>query len=240
MTATIPDEDNLPGSGDGTTGMIFDLDGTIMDTYALDEELYREAVLSEAPGVRFRESWLQYADSTDSGILHEILAEYGLPADMYYEPIRRRFGKLVRRRLDSSNPIGLIPGAAALLNRLAQIQTVQIGIATGGWHHTAKMKLEAAGLWELNIPMATSDDARSRTTIMKICAGRMRPSISRFIYVGDGEWDLESASELDWEFIGVGKRLKGKCDVWVPDLTDEKPFVKSLGDSTGRPASKEA
>ena len=87
------------------------------------------------------------------------------------------------------------------------------------------MKLNAVGFLGLNFPMASSDDAHSRTDIMKVCASRMGFPIESYIYVGDAQWDLRAAEELGWGFIGVGKRLKGKCDIWVPDLLNKTPFL---------------
>jgi phosphoglycolate phosphatase-like HAD superfamily hydrolase len=209
-------------------GIIFDLDGTLIDSYDLDEQLYTKAVLSEAPEVKFRKSWNDYRCSTDSGILTEILEEFNLPVDPYYESVRRRFGELVKDHLQSGNHYTPIPGAVSLLRDLSEYPGLQIGIATGGWGHSARMKLDAAGLSELNIPMASSDEAHSRTDIMEICAAKMGTSIRRFVYVGDAEWDLHAARELKWDFVGVGKRLKGKCDVWVPDFLDGTPFLALL------------
>lgn len=208
-------------------GIIFDLDGTLVDSYDLDEQLYRKAVLSEVPGVIFRKSWYDYHHSTDSGILTEILKELNLPVRKYRDSVRQRFGKLLKNHLQSGNSCRPIPGAAALLNRLRLTPKIKIGIATGGWYHTAQMKLDAAGLSEPNIPMASGDDAHSRIEIMQICASRMESSISNFIYVGDAEWDLRAANELGWKFIGVGKRLEGKCKIWVPDLCNETPFLEN-------------
>ena len=209
-------------------GLIFDLDGTLVDSYDLDEQLYRKAVLSKVPGVKLRKSWYDYRYSTDSGILSEILTEFNLPARDYYDSVRQCFGKLVENHIQSANHCGEIPGATALLKKLLEIPDVQIGIATGGWGHTARMKLEAAGLSNLNVPMSSCDEADSRTEIMRICARRMNSSVSHFVYVGDAEWDLYAASELEWKFIGVGKRLEGKCPVWVPDLRNAAPFLKVI------------
>ena len=207
-------------------GIIFDLDGTLIDSYDLDERLYRRAVLLEVPGVKFRETWLDYDYSTDSGILTEILTEFDLPVGHYYDSVRQRFGKLVKEHLQSSNNCKPIPGAPALLHKLQKTPHIEIGIATGGWGHTAKMKLEAAGLPLLEVPMSSGDDAHSRTEIMQICASRMESSISKFVYVGDAEWDLRAAKKLKWQFIGVGKRLEDKCDIWVPDLRNATPFLE--------------
>lgn len=207
-------------------GIIFDLDGTLVDSYDLDEKLYRKAVLLEVPDVRFRDSLYDYHYSTDSGILTEILKELDLSVSEYYDSVRQRFGKLVKHHLASADTCSQIPGAADLLHSLGQIPSIRIGIATGGWSHTAQMKLEAAGLSDTNIPMSSGDDALSRTEIMQICANKLNSSISSFVYVGDAEWDFRAANTLGWQFIGVGKRLAGKCDTWVSDLRNAAPFLE--------------
>ena len=206
-------------------GVIFDIDGTLVDSYDLDERLYRMAVLSVAPAVNFRNSWHEYRYSTDSGILKEILEEFSLPIDEYYDSVRRRFGELVKDHLQNNKHCKPIPGAVSLFKDLSELQNIKIGIATGGWGHTARMKLDVAGFLGLNCPIASSDDAHSRTGIMEACASRMAFPIERFVYVGDAQWDLRAAEKLGWGFIGVGKRLKGKCDIWVPDLLNKTPFL---------------
>lgn len=207
-------------------GIIFDLDGTLVDSYDFDEELYRKAVLSEVPGVKLRKSSHDYHHSTDSGILTEILTELNLPVNKYYDSVRQRFGKLVKNHLQTSSTCTPIPGAKDLLDNLRKIPNIQVGVATGGWCHTAQMKLKVAGLSHLDVPMASGDDAHCRTEIMQICAGKMESSTLNFVYVGDAEWDLRAANKLGWQFIGVGKRLEGKCDIWVPDLSNEIPFLE--------------
>ncbi|MBW2609343.1 MAG: HAD family hydrolase [Deltaproteobacteria bacterium] len=207
-------------------GIIFDLDGTLVDSYDLDGQLFRKAVLSVVAVVKFRKSWHDYRHSTYAGILTEILTELNLPVRDYYDSVRQRFGKLIKIHLQSANGCKPIPGAANLLKILHQISKIRIGIATGGWSHTARMNLEAAGLSDLNVPMSSCDDAPSRTEIMQVCSKRMKSSFSDFIYVGDAEWDLRAANKLGWQFIGVGTRLEGKCDVWVPDLRNTTPFLE--------------
>ena len=210
-------------------GVVFDIDGTLVDSYDLDERLYRRAVLSEAPAVKFRNSWREYRYSTDSGILTEILEEFNLPVNQYYDSVRRRFGELVKDHLQNGNHCKPIPGAVSLLKDLSERPGIQIGIATGGWAHSARMKLDAAGFSELSFPMSSSDDAHSRTDIMEICASRMEFPIESFVYVGDAEWDLRAAKKLGWGFIGIGKRLEEKCDIWVPDLLNKTPFLGLSG-----------
>jgi phosphoglycolate phosphatase-like HAD superfamily hydrolase len=84
---------------------------------------------------------------------------------------------------------------------------VVAGIATGGWQHSAQLKLELSGLDHFDLPMASSDDAMARTEIMQIAAQRTLGHQARhdavFTYVGDGTWDLQASRVLDWRFIGI-------------------------------------
>ena len=103
---------------------------------------------------------------------------------------------------------------------------LDIGIATGGWSHSAQAKLSSAGLDTEGVPLASSDDHPARVEIMKRCAARLEGSDERPVYVGDGEWDAAACADLGWAFIGIGDRLKGQCPVWIPnyavvDLTEQ-------------------
>jgi len=101
-------------------GIVFDIDGTLLDTYELDERLYRQSILSEAPGAVIRESWHSYRESTDSGVLKEILDESGLSYDPYYEAVRQKFGLLVAQYLNTGGSCIAIKGAIQLLVDLKQ------------------------------------------------------------------------------------------------------------------------
>lgn len=211
------------------TGIIFDIDGTLIDSYEVDVELYKKAVLMAAPGVEFRNSWLDYSYSTDSGILMEILEEFDLSYDDYFPAIRDNFYTLMKGHIESENNSRPIPGSIGLLNHLIGNMKLPVGIATGGWGHTARLKLESAGMPLLDVPFGSSDDAYSRKEIMQLVAGKMPASVSRFVYVGDGEWDFNATKELGWDFIGIGKRLDGKCEKWISDYMDSDLFLKYLG-----------
>ena len=90
---------------------------------------------------------------------------------------------------------------------MAEHRGVYTGIATGGWEHSARLKLKLAGLDRFELPLASSDDSVSRAGIMQIAAQRTLGSQSddetAFTYVGDGRWDLQASLELGWEFIGI-------------------------------------
>jgi phosphoglycolate phosphatase-like HAD superfamily hydrolase len=84
-----------------------------------------------------------------------------------------------------------------------------ITIATGGWAHSARLKLKLSGLDRLDLPLASSDDALTRPEIMQVAVRRTLGHRSQagvgFTYVGDGTWDLQVSQKLGWEFIGIAE-----------------------------------
>ena len=107
-----------------------------------------------------------------------------------------------------------VSGVRNWLKAVQATDNVYAGIATGGWEHTARLKLGLAGLEQFNLPLASSDDAAPRAKIMQIAAQRTlihQPNDETlFTYVGDGLWDLQASQKLDWRFIGIasGERAK--------------------------------
>jgi hypothetical protein len=48
---------------------IFDIDGTLLDSYGVDNSLYAEAVREALGEVTIRDGWDKYACVTDTGVL---------------------------------------------------------------------------------------------------------------------------------------------------------------------------
>ena len=61
-------------AGEMTHIVMFDVDGTLVDSAGFDGNLYAEAVRAVL-GVDVDETWASYANVTDSGVLEQILAE---------------------------------------------------------------------------------------------------------------------------------------------------------------------
>ena len=119
-------------------------------------------------------------------------------------------------------------GAIHLINKLITADRYKVGLATGGWRHTAKMKLRHAGFNLSNMVLTSSDDSDKRVEIMEKCLSTLGSSFQRIVYIGDAEWDIEATEKLGWHFIGVGTRLKDKCEFWVEDFSRHDIFVKML------------
>ena len=107
-----------------------------------------------------------------------------------------------------SPPLAL-PGAKAVIQRLRNSETHQVAIATGGWRRSAEIKLKTAGFDIAAVPMATSDDAIERTSIMKFALTSIGEEVASVTYFGDGVWDKQACDTLGWTFRPVGPALAG-------------------------------
>ena len=195
--------------------VMFDIDGTLVDSTGFDAELFSSAV-REVVGIEVDENWSSYTHVTDSGILGEILERSVAENEraVAYEQVKRRFVTLMEDFVPAM-PSGLspIPGAVELVHLLKTAPQVAVAIATGGWRETAELKLRAVGIEFDGLPFATSSDLTSRAEIMRLAerrAGALGP-FSRKTYFGDAPWDLEATRALGYDFVAVGERVEHSC-----------------------------
>jgi phosphoglycolate phosphatase-like HAD superfamily hydrolase len=192
--------------------IMFDLDGTLVDSTEIDSDCYLQALVDvfEFDLDRIDRNWANYPHITDAGILQTLcdreLGRDPTPSEVstYQQQFLARLECAVTER-----PLQQIPGAREILDRLNAEPNFAIAIATGAWKQTAQFKLIRTGLDGIISPMACSDDARARVTIMQCAEERARSyyqqsQFESITYVGDGVWDGIAARSLDYQFVGIG------------------------------------
>jgi phosphoglycolate phosphatase-like HAD superfamily hydrolase len=190
--------------------MVFDIDGTLLQSASVDDALYRESVRAILGPVRLRDSLHDYERVTDSGILQQILADNSIPSTREpLEGVRSHFVEAVRTYVDRYGPFREIPGAGDYLRSLRASPEHAVAIATGGWGDSARIKLTSAGIAYADIPVASSDDAHDRTEIMRIALASIGQEFESVTYFGDGPWDRDACERLGWSFVAVGPELDG-------------------------------
>ena len=186
---------------------MFDVDGTLIDSYDLDSACFIEAV-EEVSGIQLDPDWSGYRHVTDSGILNEVLGSIQSgEADRIKNEIRLIFIEKLRRSI-RDHPIREIPGAASFIASLKERDDLLVSIATGGWRESALLKLSSAGIDISSFPLATSSDRVSRVEIMRYAeqqatGGKAMPCI----YFGDAWWDREACGQLGYSFVLVGNKF---------------------------------
>jgi len=201
----------------GTQVFILDLDGTLIPSAEIDNECFWQAVFDcfDMPGNLPDLHGFKHV--TDSGILDEwCRQELGRAASAgETRRIKQHFEQLLDAAFDRQpEHFRPLPGVVEWLEAATSFDHVYTGIATGGWEHSARLKLKLSGLDRYELPLASSDDAVERTQIMRIAAqrtaGQHAHDNSVFTYVGDGAWDLEASRKLDWKFIGIASGTRAE------------------------------
>ncbi|MCH8105989.1 MAG: HAD family hydrolase [Proteobacteria bacterium] len=187
--------------------VMFDIDGTLVQSYEFDEQIYACAV-EQVIGFKIDRDWSQYENVTDVGILNELIELHNL--NMQKETILHKVKSIFIREVSnhiSKNPTKEIPGAISFINQLSDLDNVIVSFATGGWYETAVLKLNSAGFNYSTDIISSSDDHFERTKIMALSRAR-HPAYSdaNCTYFGDGIWDKKACEELNFNFVLVGNR----------------------------------
>jgi phosphoglycolate phosphatase-like HAD superfamily hydrolase len=211
--------------------VMFDIDGTLVDSAGFDSELYVEAVRSVL-NVDIDSDWNIYQHVSDSGILEEVMRDARLAGEpkQLAARVQQRFVALVRDYLQRApDAVREIAGAKRLVERLLALPNVRVGVATGGWEPTALLKLRHVGIDVGRLGFASGSDARARTDIMRLAAQRALggAGYARATYFGDGAWDQRASAELGYDFVAVGGGVSHP--VAYADLGDTDAILAQLG-----------
>ena len=188
--------------------VLFDIDGTLLHSAAVDDALYREAVRVVLGDVRLRPTLHEYEAITDSGVLGQILRDNDIPGDPLDE-VRSMFVQLLEQHVGRNGPFLEIPGASDFLQGLGNSPNHAVALATGGWRESAMLKLDSAGFAWNGFPLASSNDHYERTAIMEIALSQLGNAFETVTYYGDGPWDRDACLALGWNFVAVGPALGG-------------------------------
>ena len=188
--------------------VVFDIDGTLTDTNAVDAEAFTRAVCEHLGIAAIADDWSRFDDVTDAAIFDTLCVEHrGRGAGesdvaRVKELLLAHFDQAPR---DSFRPIA---GAPELLAAIRADAHWTAAFATGAWACSARYKLRAAGLDE-SWPIASADDARDRASIVRTAIARAGGPFDRIVLAGDAEWDVATARTLRLPFVAVGTRLPG-------------------------------
>jgi len=184
-----------------TRALIFDLDGTLIDTVYAHVFAWQRA-LAEA-GLPI-EGWRIHRRIGMSGGLftRAVARELGRPLnDQEVEQIQGRHGELYRELLPERRPL---PGAVTLLAHLHEAG-VPFGIATSGRRPEIDASLEALRVGDDVVVVERGDVLRAKPEpdLFLACQERMGVHIRDVTVVGDAVWDLLAARRAGMLSVGL-------------------------------------
>jgi len=181
--------------------LIFDLDGTLVDTVYAHVFAWQQA-LAEAGMVI--EGWLIHRRIGMSGGLFTRAVARELGRDLSAEEVhalQRRHGELFVQLLPVRRPL---PGAVDLLRFLRESR-IAFGIATSGRHPQIDASLAALGLGPETVAVARGEVARAKPEpdLFLACQQRLGVEVKDCYVVGDAVWDLLAARRAGMLSIGL-------------------------------------
>jgi phosphoglycolate phosphatase-like HAD superfamily hydrolase len=193
--------------------VIFDIDGTLTNTTAIDDRCYTQAITDCFGFSDFNTNYGHYEHTTDSGIIHQLFMERKRRSCTTAETdafIHHFCTLLEQAHAERADHFLEIPKAGKIIRQLCGQPDLKIGLATGGWQQSALFKLRCAGI-DIGACSAASfaQDALARRDIIGGTIRKMNerhqaaPPLSDIIYVGDGRWDYQATLQLGIKFIGI-------------------------------------
>ena len=192
--------------------LLFDIDGTLLDTGGAGGASLLDAV-EDLFSVRREElPPLNLAGATDGGLIRELFTHLGQP--MQTAAVQRYLdfylGHLGRRLAHADFPGMLLPGVEALLQTLVADGRADIGLLTGNVRRGAQMKLQRFGIHPHFVDGAFGDDAEDRNLLGPVAMRRMSQTTGRaygpqdVIVIGDTPKDIACAHAMGARCLAVG------------------------------------
>lgn len=196
---------------------VLDLDGTLTRTNDIDSLAYIAAFSQEFGIEEVNPKWEDYPHATDNAIALEIFRQkFGRPPDQAeMQRLQNRFVDLLESaRKEEVGHYTLIPGVHEFLHLLHPSNGWAAVIATGSWSRSAALKIAACDL-DISAPLYSSDDSISRSEIVEeAIRGALhtweQTSFERIVLVGDGLWDLTTARQMGYPFVGIASGEKAR------------------------------
>ena len=183
------------------TALIFDLDGTLVDTVYAHVFAWQRAL--DEVGMPI-DGWRIHRRIGMSGGLfaRAVAREVGRPLDdAEIQAVQRRHGEIFRELLPERRPI---PGAVELLAELREREIVH-GIATSGRRPEIDASLEALRIGPETTIVQRGDVRRAKPEpdLFLECARRLGAEPAECYVIGDAVWDLLAARRAGMLSVGV-------------------------------------
>ncbi len=181
--------------------LIFDLDGTLVDTVYAHVFAWQRALAEEGMPI---EGWRIHRRIGMSGGLFArgVAREVGRElSDEEIEAIQIRHGAIFRELLPERRPL---PGARELLQELRARRIVH-GIATSGRRPEIDRSLAALGVGEETVVVDRGDVARAKPEpdLFLACQRALGVEVDDCYVVGDAVWDLLAARRARMLSVGL-------------------------------------
>jgi phosphoglycolate phosphatase-like HAD superfamily hydrolase len=219
--------------------ILFDIDGTMLSTQRAGM-----LAMQQAARALFRPDFsfdgIEIAGRLDPLIWRDGARRNGIAdPDAHHERFRAEYGRLLARRLRDEPSAAALPGVKALLAALSACPELTLGVLSGNYPETGRLKIECAGIdFALFAIGAWGCDGGGRRELPPVAMQRYRTHRRRAIdagevvVVGDTPHDIDCARHHGCRSLGVAtgsfsQAQLHECgaDLAVADLRDTAILV---------------
>jgi HAD superfamily hydrolase (TIGR01549 family) len=214
--------------------VIFDVDGVLLDLTTAEEDVFFAAFADWCAPSALSRDWNSYKIRNDDNIVDEIMDAHDIAPGHKARIVERYHVQLESLLTQHKLHSPAIPGASVMLRHLKS--KARLGIATANFLQAARLRLQAAQLWEPVSGLAQgADGGGHKHEILARALRRIAKSETHVIYVGDNVNDVEAGQRNGVEFIGFSSntaRLKVLGSAGARNLssnhTDTTNLIESL------------
>lgn len=192
--------------------VLFDIDGTLLRTQRAGIAAMTDAMQELHPDRTISFDGISVAGRLDPLIWRDLVEKHGIDASpALHARFRDCYARHLQKRLASKpGSTRVMPGIHDLLAALQRDATFQLGLLTGNYSTTGRLKIIHSGIdADLFIVNAWADDGESRRALPPVAMRRYaehtgRPADpARTIIIGDTPFDVDCALASGCRVIGV-------------------------------------
>lgn len=196
--------------------VLFDIDGTLLLTQRAGISAMRDAG-RELFGEHFTIDGVEFAGRLDPLIWQDLVRINNLKDGQHeHDRFRATYGRHLEKRLSTSNTALLLPGVMELVSRLDDAEGVALGLLTGNYPETGRLKIKSAGLDPHVFTVAAwGIDGATRRDLPPVAMERhasrtgKRIESHMVVIVGDTPHDVDCARTHGCRSIGVATGVFG-------------------------------
>lgn len=215
--------------------ILFDIDGTLLRTAgagvkAMNDagrELFGDHFTLEGIPVSGRLDPLIWSDAAKLAKITD--------AHMHHDTFRQTYGRKLRDRLDREPTAELYPGVREFIEAIQKNKNITIGVLTGNYPETGRLKIERAGLDpDVFVIDAWGSDGNLRRDLPVVALAKCQARIGRSfaahqtVIIGDTPHDIDCAQHNGCLSIGVAT---GEFNITELDACGADLAVENLADT---------
>ncbi len=215
--------------------ILFDIDGTLLLTQGAGVK----AMLDAGRGLwgeRFTIDGVEFSGRLDTLIWSDLTRINGVVNDdANHDRFRAAYGRQLAQRLQDNPTAKLLPGVRDLVHEIIDVDHATLGLLTGNYPETGRLKIQSAGLDpDLFKVAAWGCDGKVRRDLTPLAMNRHLQLTGRqvrgeeVVVIGDTPHDVDCAKAHGCRCIGVATGMFSVADL---DAAGADLAVKSLADT---------